>query len=134
MTKEEILDMEAGRQLDGLVAQEIMDIKVEYPYSKGFPYYLFEDSTGRKVWNAVALYSTDISAAWPIAVKMGLAVIPLNNGDWACCKASYIYHLAITQYHYADPNVVICKAAPEAICKAALLTRLDEVRRLEVKA
>lgn len=67
----------------------------------------------------------DISAAWPIAVKMGLALFPLNNKDWCCCKASYIYHVEIGQDHYADPNLVICKEAPEAICKAALLTKSE---------
>ncbi|GAH36691.1 unnamed protein product [marine sediment metagenome] len=37
-------------------------------------------------------------------------------------------------YNYLDPTLSYCAvgAAPEAICKAALLARLDEIKRLEV--
>ena len=67
--------------------------------------------------------SRDIVQAWPIAVSLGLALVPINNGDWACCKASHIYRLKIDQDHYADPEMVICSQAPEAICKMALIVR-----------
>lgn len=145
MNKEEILGMEAGEELDKLVAVEVMEeLMPEFTPENALDFQQVSspvkspkgnwlclcryDEGDIPTWRSVP-FSTDISAAWPIADKMGLAVIPLNNGDWVCCKANYIYHLAITQNHYADPNVVICKAAPEAICKAALLTKLEEVIR-----
>ncbi|GAI97544.1 unnamed protein product, partial [marine sediment metagenome] len=85
MNKEDILAMGAGGALDYIVCLEIFD--------------------GKTIGSAKP-YSTDISAAWPIAVKMGLGLFPLNNKDWACCKASHIYHVEIDQDHYADPNLV----------------------------
>lgn len=103
MNKEEILAMEAGRKLDNFVAHFVTN--------------WIGDIT------LCPHYSEDISVAWPIAVKMGLGLFPLNNKDWACCKASHIYHVEIGQDHYADPTLVICQEAPEAICKAALLTK-----------
>lgn len=48
----------------------------------------------------------------------GLFVARLNNGDWMVAKATYIYHLDITQDHYADPNLVIRNALPDAISQA----------------
>ncbi|MBA7668343.1 hypothetical protein ES703_76453 [subsurface metagenome] len=123
MHREEILTMEAGRPLDGLVGKEIMGIEVEYPHGEGYPFYLVKTGRGGMAWDTVLFYSTTISGAWPVARKMGLGVFPLNNGDWACCRASYLYHLEVTQDHYSDPNLVICKEAPEAICKMALIIK-----------
>ena len=48
----------------------------------------------------------------------GLFVARLNNDDWMVGKASYIYHIEITQNHYADPNVSISPNLGEAIAKA----------------
>lgn len=119
MTKE-ILAMETGEKLDALVLKEVMGEEGQF-YWRGHPDY----------GAAPIKYSEDISAAWQVLVKAGLAIFRLNNGDWACCRSNYIYHIQITQDHYADPNLVICKTAPEAICKAALLTKLEAGNRSE---
>ena len=150
MTKEEILAMEAGEDLDELVAVEVMkELMSEISIPEHALVLQLTSSPVKSAggnWVCLCKYeegdiprwhplpfSTDISAAWPIAVKMGLGLFPLNNKDWACCKASHIYHVEIGQDHYADPNIVIGREAPEAICKAALLTRPeDEIKKLEV--
>lgn len=135
MTKEEILAMEPGPELDTLMAEKVMNHPMpDFIPEDALDLYLAGTPIHCDGWTCVCRYdegdtpkwvpdpySTDISAAWPVVEKMGLAVSPLRNGDWACCKASYLYHLEITQDHYADPNLVICKQAPEAICKAALI-------------
>ena len=135
MTREEILAMEAGRELNKLVAEKVMNShKPDYVPQHSLELFLAGSPVHYGYWTCVHEYgkgdegewipdpfSTDISAAWPVARKMGLVVFPLNNGDWACCKAGYLYHLEITQDHYADPNLVICKEAPEAISKMALI-------------
>ena len=105
MTKEEILAMEAGKELDTLVAEKIMN----HP----MPDFIPEDAldlylSGRAIhydsWTCVCHYdegdvpkwvpdpySSNISAAWPIAVEMGLGLFPLNNKDWlAARRATYI--------------------------------------------
>ena len=48
----------------------------------------------------------------------GLFIVRLNNGDWMVGKASYIYHIDITQDHYADPNLSISASLGEAVAKA----------------
>ncbi|MBA7675928.1 hypothetical protein ES703_84167 [subsurface metagenome] len=137
MTKEEILAMEPGPELDTLVAEKIMNHPMpDFIPADALDLYLAGTPIHYDSWTCVCRYdegdvpkwipdpySTDISAAWPIAVKMGLALIPLNNKDWACCKADHIYRVDIRQDHYADPNLVICKEAPEAICKVALIAK-----------
>lgn len=124
-----------GKELDALVAERVM----EHPMPDFIPedaldLYLAGTPIHYDSWTCVCRYdegdtpkwvpdpySTDISAAWPIAVKIGLALFPLNNKDWACCKANYVYHIDIWWEHYTDPNLVICGEAPEAICKTALI-------------
>ena len=124
-----------GKELDALVAERVMGHPMPSSIPEDAPdLYLAGTPLHYDGWSCVCRYdegdvpkwvpdpySTDISAAWPIAVKMGLALFPLNNKDWACCKASHIYHVEIGQDHYADPNLVICREAPEAICKTALI-------------
>jgi len=141
MAEEEILKMEAGIKLDWLAATEVMGepmpeltpenaltlqlagSPVKSPKGNWLCLCRYEEGD-IPTWRPLP-YSTDIAAAWPIAVKMGLALISLNNGDWVCCNGNYLYSIKITQDHYADPNLVICREAPEAICKAALLTKLE---------
>jgi len=147
MDKSTILEIEAGEELDKLVAVEVMgelipavthepalDLQlagspVKSPKGNWLCLCRYDEGD-IPTWRPVP-FSTDISAAWPIAGKMGLALISLNNKDWACCKANHIYHVDIGQDHYADPNLVICREAPEAISKVALLTRLDEIKELK---
>lgn len=131
MDKEQVLAMKAGRKLNEVVAEVVMGFKRD---NDNF----WQDANGRYVdppkgfslFGMLSPYSTDITYAWPIAVKMCLAVIPLwfGSGYCACCKASYVSHLKATKDLSTDSNIVICKEAPEAICKAALITKLEEGR------
>ena len=120
MTKEEILALDPSMELGILVAREVMKwrgVGDHWVTPEGFNI----KANGLDGWYPWR----DISAAWQVAVKMGLAIFPLNNGDWAACKASHIYHLEVAQDHYTDPSIVVCYTAPEAICKAALLAKLE---------
>jgi len=48
----------------------------------------------------------------------GLFIVRLNNGDWMAGKANRIYHIDITQDHYADPNLSISPSLAEAVANA----------------
>lgn len=50
--------------------------------------------------------------------QYGLFIVRLNNGDWMAGKGNRIYHVEITQDHYADPNVSISPDLGEAVAKA----------------
>ena len=138
MTREEILVMEVGKELDTLTAEKVRGHPMpDFIPEDALDLYLAGTPIHYDSWSCVCRYdegdtpkwvpdpySRNISAAWPIAVKTGLGLFPLNNKDWACCKASHIYHIEIGQDHYADPRLVICREAPEAICKMALIIKL----------
>ncbi|MBA7679356.1 hypothetical protein ES703_87648 [subsurface metagenome] len=61
--------------------------------------------------------------------KYGLFIAKLNNGDWMAGRATYIYHIDITQDHYADPNLSISASLSEAVANA--VEKLDEIKKLE---
>ena len=81
-------------------------------------------------------YSTDISAAWEVAEKMKLSILPLETGYFAG-----IYDIE-NEYFDADMGIIdghfgsgyagmrdICATAPTpelAICRAALLAVMEE--------
>ena len=82
MTREEILAMEAGEELDKLVAELVMGQ---------------EKQRVRLDSNEVdmllpGLYSTDISAAWQVALKAKLENVPVlateqQSAEWICKQA-----------------------------------------------
>ena len=45
-------------------------------------------------------------------------MVRLNNGDWMAGKGTHIYHIEITEDHYADPDVSISPDLGEAVAKA----------------
>lgn len=148
MTKEEILAIESGRKLDGLVAKEVMGIEVEYPFAEGYPYYLTEDKYAKKryspakVWDAVALYSTEVSPAWQVVEKLG--------GAWdirrrfrphpddppgSPGRPTYQAKVFLSDYVPEEDELTNERTGrspwvwslPEAICKASLLAKLESV-------
>lgn len=104
MTREEILAMRPGRDLDLLVCERVFD---------------------NKTFGSVKPYSTDISAAWPVVEEMlslGFSfslqkqIITGREPAWECC------------FFEGPPASPIrgIKTAPEAICKAASLAKLED--------
>jgi len=158
MTKEEILTMEAGGELDALVGSLLFEYEIEWHWCwrepecgcweevesvhndegkwvnelieshkgwgedkvKKLPCYSItnEDTEGRtyKFWNPVEFYSTDISAAWQVMEKMGTSFI---------IRWDKVEGIWVTTFAWSIENEVKAKTAPEAICKAALLAKLE---------
>ena len=105
MAKEEILAMRTGLDLDNLICGEIF---------------------GWKTFGSVKPYSTDISAAWLVVDKLTERNLFCSldylreqhwkegKGDWRCRVVCGV-----------KIEFVVAKDVPEAICKAALLAKLD---------
>lgn len=123
MTREEILNMEPGRELNALVARDVMHQEVylsrEEWVKKGMPHIQHWNENVRypAYWNesymdslAVADYSFDISAAMEIVEKCKKWFSLQWNG------LEYVCEIGIDA-----PFKIGSKSAPEAICKAALL-------------
>jgi len=147
MTKEEILKMEAGRGLDKLVASNIMGATVrdseagwtsgDPPAKIGWIDYLSEvypditERDGDKYpfgwWRGLPAYSIDISAAWQVVEELAEQNLFCSldylreqhwrdgKGDWRCRVVCGV-----------KIEFAVAKEAPEAICKAALLTKIKE--------
>jgi len=149
MNKEEILAMEVGEELDKLVAVEVMGEPMpEFTPGNALGFQLAGspvkspkgnwlclcryDEGDIPMWRPVP-FSTDISAAWLVVEKLGggkdidqiSVVYELDFGEWK-------YRVTI-DYQDLDKQSVTAwgKTPPVAICKAALLTRLDEIKKLE---
>ena len=122
MTREEILRMPAGREMDVLVAKKIMGCKAVMN-RHGFPFcecaehqhsgYSEEDDA----FPLLLCYSDEISAAWFVVERLTDSE-SLNDCElrtsirgWRCDFGG---------------EYVNAETAPLAICRAALLTTLEE--------
>jgi hypothetical protein len=117
--------MRPGRELDTQIAQKVFNypvfIKKRIPY-EGAP--LGE----RPLRN----YSKDIAAAWEVAEKMGISILPIADGSWFAMvgkeprdqkvgwksPAEFIEYLQSGSF--AEAGAAVNESAPLAICLAAL--------------
>lgn len=95
MTRDEILAMPAGREMDVLVGRHVMDLV-------GPPDLYWE-------------YSTDISAAWMVVEKFPFCSLDFDATTWRC-ELSDGDKIFIASSDLRNPS------APLAICRAALLS------------
>ena len=132
MTKEDVLAMEAGVELDAKVLKDIFDCDVKIKgmswQEDGGPFYCFcrcedmdkqlEHRDCEHHYRAAISPSTDISAAWQVVEKLiKRYIFDLYYDDvgelWVC-------KLFDGQQEYKSYG-----EAPEAICRTALLTKLE---------
>jgi hypothetical protein len=95
MTREEILNMPAGREMDALIAEKVID-----------PDWV-------KLKNLCPHYSTDIAAAWELVEKMKYFTLYRGDGYWEC------------EYSGQYLESIDAETAPLAICRAALLAVIE---------
>ena len=127
MTRDEIRNMPAGREMDALIAERVLDLDVngDRVCGKGFI----------KNMNVRLLphYSTNMSAAWEVVEKIkdwGEGWCPqiywddndgLEPGEWVAEFNKYWE--AENDYRHFE---AVADTAPLAICCAALLTTIKE--------
>lgn len=126
MTKEEILELEPGREIDCLIAEKIMGWKViEGSYINSV--YIVGDDDYKEIGSCN--FSTDISAAWEVVEKMKelhydtAELYRFTDNKWL---VKFVCSYGPCPYHNNPENTwhgssVTAQTAPEAICKAALL-------------
>lgn len=106
MTKEEILAMEAGKELNAKVAEEVMGHQVILDEIFG-NMERYTDRAGTSIYGPLQPYSDDMSAARQVLERiqaLGLEIYPGGNGS----------------EEFEDTS----EFTPEEICKAALLAIL----------
>jgi hypothetical protein len=139
MTKEEILAMEAGRELDIMIAKKLYSAdtitkasrlsdrtfyalvggeKERYqPLEKGKTLAnVWWRHTADEAWDACPNYSTDISAAWEVVAKIQDCLHLREHGEQGEWEASFC---GLDAKGHGE-------TAQLAICKAALLTLTEE--------
>jgi hypothetical protein len=107
MTRDDILAMEPGREMDELVEFKVMGTRKP---AKGF------------VINPKH-YSTSISAAWEVVEKFPL--VDVSRCEFFEGNVTHEIKMWVKLDEDAIPYELSAKTAPEAICKAALLAVLD---------
>lgn len=105
------------RQLDALVEEHVFNHAV---CSEG-DYYVVPKGNGGYF---VPAYSTEISAAWLIAKKLGIALIPQSDDDtrfrWLACDVAQVRYDGDIHLVPKHGNASAERSAPLAICLAAL--------------
>jgi len=119
MTRDEILKLEAGRELDALIAEKVMGLPVVELKDAPCPYCGSEMRfCGARSWcsdcrewrhSPYKEYSDDIAVAWEVVEKMEHCMIYKHDDSYECEYAG----------QYLDS--VEADTAPLAICRAALL-------------
>ena len=139
MTKEEIMAISPGRELDALVAEKVMGLEtyrsLEEWKLKGMPhienwsnavsypaYYhpIYELAT------VVPYYSTNVYEAWEVVEKMKapFGVFKHINGGFIINWCYMFYSCSGCDNDCKEDAEIEAPTAPEAICKAAILISL----------
>jgi hypothetical protein len=119
MTREEILKMEAGPEMDALVATRVMGWRL-HPHKTGW---VIPETP--EAWNAYRKRgdwnpSTDIKDTWVVTEKlMAEELTPCIWAEKVDC-IGWMWR-CLLNHNYAD---VLAKTVPLAICRAALLATL----------
>ena len=140
MNRDEILNMPAGKEMDALIATEIMG-RETVELQDAFCPYCGEEMRfcGTRSWcsqckewrySPYMEYSTDIAAAWEVVLhemdKGGCPnLVNDDDGHWALSFDGTNNILCTMQTSFIDDPRLWCDTAPLAICKAALLALGD---------
>lgn len=144
LTREKVLAMVEGKELDRLVAERIMGWQM-YHYNKDVPsrcYYMLVDEnwdavaddvpftlqngerkTEEEAWNDNKSFSTEISAAWEVLEKLVDNGFTVGASKYA---ENNLYYAHVLKNGVDICDVQMMSSAPEAICKAALLTTITK--------
>lgn len=110
MTNDEIDKLEAGSELDKLIAEKVMGWRVVDDRGS---YHAYDGETWLGILADYFPFSTDIRAAWEVVERIGLSVLKINDG-WQARRY-------VGAYDICSSNDV---TAPMAICRAALKSKI----------
>ncbi len=133
MTKEEILAMKPGPELDTLVAEQVMGHPMpDFIPEDALDLYLVGTPIHCDNWTCVCRYdegdtpkwvpdpySTDISAAWSVVEKMKLKFYDFQG--FCYNLITELFGTNISDCTFNTIEMVLRGLTPEAICKAALI-------------
>jgi len=116
LTKDQIIAMKPGRELDALVAENVFD------WGKDKIYH--ELKMVRQDLSYLPHYSTEIKSALPIMTMMRISIICSEDGWYAVVTDDVIHGFNIIKpdisQRVCGKHWALADNVPEAICKAAL--------------
>lgn len=126
MTKNEILNMPAGREMDILVAEKVMGWTRKYVGEFGNQIW-DSPSQGAYLEDAIPNYSTDIASAWEVVEKMKEEGFQFVIGTSELFGKPVRYFVEFKKEGTAfSHNRVYTDTVPLAVCRAAMLPALPE--------
>lgn len=115
MTTEEILKLEAGRELDALIAIHVFR-RTDVQYGDGEISWNYEKPSPQ-VW------STSVRAAWEVVdkvpAKIAIWPVTLNGGGWAACIGNEL--ATVMTSGWSGTCTAKAETPALAICRCALL-------------
>jgi hypothetical protein len=114
------LIMRPGRELDCTIAEQVFEHRVFVKKRM-----LFEETP--KGERPLREYTKDIAAAWEVAEKMSISMIPIENGNWFAMvgseygwksPADFIQYMQTGKF--VDSGAAVGVSAPLVICLAAM--------------
>ena len=128
MTREDILNMEAGAQMDNLIATSILGYELlGYP---AVPKWQKPGPNGVELLFSLPRYSVDIAAAWKVMDWLRDKFFRSAIYQWDFSGQHTLIGLLTRQGHDEPTPDIFAEAdtAPLAICRASLLAVLDVTR------
>ena len=119
MTRDEILSLSVGPELDRLVMEKVFNAKRNYHGEEEYWYHYDENGEPDYEWSAYNSPSTDMSAAWEVLEKVR------PNCDWYGVDTFRKWYRCLILDNRDRIGEAYADTAPEAICKAALLAVME---------
>src|SRR6185312_7343171 len=114
------MNLKVGRELDILIAKEILGHQVEKNKKFGF---LEITPLGER---PMKKYSKEIEAAWEVALKLGVTLLPIQDGTWFAMvgpdkgwESPAQFYKYMQDAKFMKSGAAVSETAPLAICLAA---------------
>lgn len=114
LTIEAVLNMEAGRELDEIIAERIFNFK-DFYWSGGERHY-----GPQYQYNVLPYYSADIKAAWKVEEQ-------ILDFHLTSCYSYWLSKIVRSDMTIIAPSFYAAHAAPVDRCKAALIAVIKGV-------
>ncbi|AIQ29341.1 hypothetical protein P40081_15170 [Paenibacillus sp. FSL P4-0081] len=117
LTREEILSRSPGREMDRWIQEHVFKVDLSGFHWARVGNSMFKNTDGAVTWVDIPDYSSDISAAWEVADKLKISIIPQSLS-----APDNLKYLARAEWDFRQNEIdVFAATAPEAISKVALL-------------
>ena len=114
------MNLKIGRELDILIARDILGHQVEKNKKFGF---VEITPIGTR---PMKKYSKDIEAAWEVALHLGVTLLPIQDGTWFALVGPEVGWESPAQFYeymqkaeFVKAGAAVAETAPLAICLAA---------------